>query len=161
MPAYDILKEKHILAVDDEPDVLEVVSDELDLCRVTTAKDFATASKLMEEGRFDLVILDIMGVRGFDLLDIATAKKMPAVMLTAHAMTPESLQEAVNRGAVSFLPKEELHRLSELTAEILELVGQGQTHWSRLAGRLGSRFRELWGEAWEEIKFPPDSKISW
>ncbi len=161
MPAHDILKEKHILAVDDEPDVLEVVSDELDLSQVTTAKDFATASKLLEEERFDLVILDIMGVRGFDLLDIATAKKMPAVMLTAHAMTPESLQEAVNRGAVSFLPKEELHRLSELTAEILELVGQGKTHWSKLGGRLGSRFRELWGEAWEEIKFPPDSKISW
>jgi DNA-binding NtrC family response regulator len=161
MPTYDILKEKHILVVDDEPDVLGVVSDELDLSHVTTAKDFATASKLMEEGRFDLVILDIMGVRGFDLLDIATAKKIPAVMLTAHAMTPESLQEAVNRGAVSFLPKEELHRLSELTAEILELVGQGQTHWSKLVGRLGSRFRELWGEAWEEIKFPPDSKISW
>lgn len=161
MPAHDILKGKRVLAVDDEADVLAAIREELHLCRVETAGDFSTASKLMEEQRFDLVILDIMGVRGFELLDAAVAKKLPAVMLTAHAMTPESLQEAVNRGAVSFLPKEELHRLSELTAEILEQVDQGKTHWSKLVGRLGPRFRELWGEAWEEIKFPPNSKISW
>ena len=67
-----------------------------------------------------------MGVNGFELLDLATANKTPAVMLTAHALTPESFQKSIDKGAVSFLPKDELARLNELVAEILGEVQEEQ-----------------------------------
>jgi len=161
MTEHDILAGKKILAVDDEEDVLEVIQEQLSTCELSTAHDYNGARELLETGMFDLAVLDIMGVRGFDLLDIATRKKIPAVILTAHSMTPESLQRAIDKGAVSFLPKDELFRLSELFAEILGEVQEGRTHWAKLESRLGHRFKKLWGEMWEEIKFPRDSKISW
>ena len=52
-----------------------------------------------------------MGVRGFDLLDQCGKKRLPAAMLTAHAISVESVNRALNLGAISFLPKEELVNL--------------------------------------------------
>ena len=157
----DLLKGKKILAVDDEEDVLAVISEQLPSAQVSTAKDFEEAKTQLQEGQFDLVILDIMGVRGFELLEIAGKLKIPAVMLTAHSMSPESLQKSVDLGAISFLPKEELAGLTELVEEILEGIGRGETHWPKLVQRLGPRFRQMWGQLWDEIQFPPDNKISW
>jgi len=151
---------KRILAVDDEEDVLVIIQEQLGECDVTAAIDYETAKKYLEEDAFDLVMLDIMGVQGFDLLDLARQKHTAAVILTAHSLTPESLQKAIDKGAYSFLPKEELSRLSELIEEILEDVERGETHWPRLIGRLSPRFREMWGQSWVEVRFPPDSKAS-
>ena len=78
--AASILSGKKILAVDDEPDVLRVIEMEIvDACPdcvFETAATFETAAKLLEDGAYDIVILDIMGVRGFDLLDIAVKKNL-------------------------------------------------------------------------------------
>lgn len=157
----EILVGKRILAVDDEEDVLAVIREELAEADLVTASDFETAAAYLNKERFDLVILDIMGVRGFDLLELSRVKKMPAVMLTAHAMSPEAFQASVRQGAVSYLPKEELTRLSELIQEILGEIQAGRTHWPRLVQRLGPRFKELWGEMWDKIEFPDDTRISW
>ena len=51
-----------------------------------------------------------MGVRGFDLLKIATELGYPTVMLTAHAFTPEALKQSIELGASAYLPKEQLAR---------------------------------------------------
>ena len=161
MSADDILKGKRILAVDDEPDVLDVIEEQLELSQLVKAGDFKAAETYLETQTFDLVILDIMGVKGFALLDLAKEKRVPAVMLTAHSMTPESLQKAVDKGAVSFLPKDELANLSELIAEILEDAEAGKTHWPKLSARMGSQFKELWGQLWDEIRFPENDRISW
>ena len=161
MAGLEIIDGKKILAVDDEKDVLEVIQEQLETAHLTTATDFKTAKEFLGNEHFDLVILDIMGVNGFELLDLATANKIPAVMLTAHALTPESFQKSIDRGAVSFLPKDELARLNELVAEILGEVQENRMHWPKLAERLGPKFKELWGELWNEIKFPPETKIPW
>jgi CheY-like chemotaxis protein len=161
MTEHDILAGKKILAVDDEEDVLEVIEEQLEGCDLTTAKDYARAKELLQTETYDLAVLDVMGVRGFDLLDIATQRKIPAVILTAHSMTPDSLQKAIDKRAVSFLPKDELARLADLIAEILGEVEKGRTHWKKLESRLGHRFRQMWGEMWEQIKFPRDPNISW
>ncbi|MDQ7782312.1 MAG: response regulator [Desulfomonilaceae bacterium] len=161
MTDRDILAGKKILAVDDEEDVLAVIEEQLESCILVKAKRYDTAKDLLEKESYDLAVLDIMGVRGFDLLDIATRKKIPAVMLTAHSVTPDSLQKAIDKGALSFLPKDELVRLAELIAEVLEEAEKGRTHWAKLKSRLGGRFEELWGEMWQEIKFPRDPNISW
>ena len=43
MSSKNILKDKVILVVDDEPDVLESVEEELDMCIVHKAPDYDTA----------------------------------------------------------------------------------------------------------------------
>jgi DNA-binding NtrC family response regulator len=148
----ELLENKKILVVDDEPDILETVVELLSSSEVITADNFDDACKLIEAGSFDLVILDIMGVNGFSLLELCVQNKLPAAMLTAHAVNAESLNKAVELGAVSFLPKEELHRLPELVAEILEGLEQGRTHWKKLFARLETFFKERLGISWEEEK---------
>ncbi len=151
-----ILKGKKILVVDDEVDVLDTVEEALASAQVVAVKSFEEATTLISTESFDLVILDIMGVNGFALLEACRAKKLPAAMFTAHAMNVESINLAVKLGAVSFLPKEELSRLPELVAEILEGLEKGQTHWAKLFKRLGPFFKQELDILWEEqeSKFP-------
>ena len=106
MKAESPLKGKTILVVDDEPDVLTTVAEILDMCRVDKASDFETGLQLILKNTYDVVILDIMGVNGFELLKNAVLRGFPSVMLTAHAVTPEALKKSIELGAVSFLPKE-------------------------------------------------------
>jgi DNA-binding NtrC family response regulator len=153
---YAILEGKRILVVDDEPDVLGTVRDELDQCIVITAGSFAEAQDLINRESFDLVILDIMGVRGFDLLDACRQRQLPAAMLTARAINVESLNKSIRGGALSFLPKEELGRLRELVAEILQDLSEGKRHWGRLFERLGPYFKEKLGVVWADLDKPPE-----
>ena len=65
---------KTILAVDDEPDVLQVLREEIEnasrSCRFDEASTYDEAVRKLQSGTYDVVILDIMGVRGFDLLEL-------------------------------------------------------------------------------------------
>ena len=112
------LKGKVVLVVDDEPDVLETVEDLLDMCEVHKAQDFDTALRLILSNTYDAVILDIMGVNGFELLKNSVARDFPTLMLTAHAMTTEALSKSMKIGAVSFLPKELMKDLEELLEDL-------------------------------------------
>ena len=84
-----ILNGKLILAVDDESDVLAVLEEEIlgaaPECKFEKATTYEEAANKLESQTYDLVILDIMGVRGFDLLDLAVRKNFRVAMLTAHA----------------------------------------------------------------------------
>jgi len=156
MGDYDILEGKRILVVDDEPDVLETVSDELNRCQVITAGNFSQALDLINRESFDLVLLDIMGVRGFELLEACRHRGLPAAMLTAKAVNVESLNRSIRGGALSFLPKEELGRLEELIAEILQELSEGRRHWTRLFARLGPYFKKKLGVVWADLENPPE-----
>ncbi len=142
--------------VDDEPDVLETVKEGLERCQVITAGEFSQALDLIDRESFDLVILDIMGVRGFELLEACRRRGLPAAMLTAKAINVESLNRSIKGGALSFLPKEELGRLDELVAEILQELSEGRRHWTRLFARLGPYFKEKLGVVWADLERPPD-----
>jgi len=100
-----------VLAVDDEKDILDTIEDVLDKAKVDRAEDYDSASQKLKDRKYDLAILDIMGVNGLDLLVEAVNKGIPTVMLTAHAMNPETLKASINKGALSYIPKEELTRL--------------------------------------------------
>ncbi len=154
MDVQSLLHGKKLLAVDDEADVLEIIKEEFPGSIVITAQEFDGAFKLINEDVFDLVILDIMGVNGFELLKACRARHLPAAMLTARAINVESINTAIREGAVSFLPKEELSRLPELVAEILSELEQGRTHWAKLFERFGSYFKDKLGVSWEDLEKP-------
>ena len=142
------LKDKVVLVVDDEPDVLETVAEELDMCLVHKAGDYDTALQYLLSYTYDIVILDIMGVRGFELLKNAVSRGFPTVMLTAHALSPESLKKSIKLGAVSFLPKE---KTSELTSFLEDVVlERGKPVWQKLFDRLGNYFNKRFGPDWKE-----------
>src|SRR4030042_5295460 len=103
MSSESPLKGKTVLVVDDEPDILDTVAEELDMCLVDKAVDYNTAVQYLASYTYDIVILDIMGVNGFDLLENSVDRGFPTVMLTAHALTPEALKKSIKLGAVTFL----------------------------------------------------------
>ena len=107
-----ILSGKRILAVDDEPDVLTLLDEEIQSacsdCQFDKARTYEEAVARMISLTYDVVILDLMGVRGFDLLELAVSRKFPVARLTAHALTPEALKRSFEMGARAYLPKEKL-----------------------------------------------------
>jgi DNA-binding response OmpR family regulator len=148
--AVSILKGKRILAVDDEEDILETIEDILDDVDLDTATDYEGASRKIRENRYDLAILDIMGVNGLKLLEEAVERGIPAVMLTAHAVNPETLMASIRKGAISYLPKETLSDLDELLEALLGAHEQGKPPWKLLFERLGAYFDERFGADWKE-----------
>lgn len=122
--AESLLNGKRILAVDDEPDVLEVLREELlDACPDCTfekATTYEDAYRMLRTNAYDVVILDIMGVRGFDLLDAAVDRNMKAVMLTAHALTPEALKRSYDKKARAYLPKDKLGEIVPFLEKMFE-----------------------------------------
>ena len=142
------LKDKVILTVDDEPDVLETVEEELDMCILHKAQDYDTALQYLLSYTYDVVILDIMGVNGFELLKTAVARGFPAVMLTAHAVTPEALKKSIKLGALSFLPKERITDLKEFLEDVV--LGAGKPLWIKFFDKLGAYFNKRFGPDWKE-----------
>jgi len=142
------LKDKFILVVDDEPDILETVEEELDMCLIRKATDYDTAMQYLASYTFDLVILDIMGVNGFELLKDAVSRSFPTVMLTAHALSPESLKKSIKLGAVSFLPKEKMPELRLFLEDVV--MGGGKPVWQKIFDKLGDYFNKRFGPDWKE-----------
>lgn len=151
MNSKEILKGKKILIVDDEADVLESLIELLDKCKIDTASNFEDAKKLLESQPYDLAILDIMGVNGFGLLEIANTKKIPALMLTAHALSEESLNKSAREGAAYFAPKDRMADIEIFVADVLEALEMKKSTWDkwfeRLAGFYDNRFH---GTQWRE-----------
>jgi DNA-binding response OmpR family regulator len=115
----DTIRGKYILIVDDEPDILESLEDVLEICQIAKASTFETAKEMLEAQQYDAAILDIMGVRGYDLLQIAIRRGIPAIMLTAHALTPEDFIKSLKTGAYAYVPKDELADITYYLADTL------------------------------------------
>ncbi|MCF8091860.1 MAG: response regulator [Desulfotignum sp.] len=144
------LKDKHILAVDDEPDIIETIQEILETATVDVAKDYETASEKIFNTRYDLAILDIMGVNGIKLLEQCVKRDIPAIMLTANAMNPKSLIESIKKGAVSYLSKEHLSDLDTLIDELMGAKSQGKPTWKLLFEKMGDHFDLRFGDNWKD-----------
>ncbi len=149
MSGNDILKGKNILVVDDERDILETLEEVLDGCEVDTAVDFESARDLLKNNNYDAVILDIMGVRGFDLLDIAVAGKTPALMLTAHGMTVDNLVGSIKLGAKSYIPKDKISEIDIYLREVLLAKEEGKDKSGNWFARLETFFDRRFGHGWK------------
>jgi DNA-binding NtrC family response regulator len=151
MARKDRLRNKKILIVDDEPDVLETLEDLLSMCKVSKAQTFEEARKLLETQDFDIAILDIMGVKGYELLDIAVRRETPAVMLTAHALRPESIVKSYKKGAAYFIPKEEMPRITAFLEDVLAARAKGKSTWLNWFEMLTDAYwQKKFGSDWKE-----------
>ncbi len=149
-PPTSILTGKKILVVDDEKDILETIEDILDDAEIDTAADFDTAASKIEHNTYDLAILDIMGVNGLELLDISVSKEIPTVMLTAHAVNPDSLMTSIRKGAMAYLPKETLSDLDTLLERLLSAHDRGEPPWKLVFEELDDYFNERFGPDWKK-----------
>lgn len=145
-----LLEGKKILIVDDEADVLETLEDLLTICDVTTATNFEDARDLIKTGSFELAILDIMGVDGYELLELANQHGVIAVMLTAHAVSPENVVRSFDGGAASYVPKEKMADITTFLSDIFEAKAEGKHPWWRWYGRLSGFCERTFGEKWED-----------
>ena len=146
-----LLDGKKILVVDDEPDIFRVLEELLSMCDVTTASSFNEAKDLLNSQDFDIAILDIMGVDGYGLLDIAKRKNIPCVMLTAHAFSPDNLVRSIKEGAASYIPKEEISTIADFLADVLRAKAGGKNTWDGWQEKLPTSFFEKrWGAAWQD-----------
>jgi len=149
-PSNSILAGKKILIVDDERDILETIEDILDESKIDTAADYETAALKIKNQSYDLAILDIMGVNGLELLDQTVAKEIPTVMLTAHAVNPDSLMTSIRKGAIAYLPKETLSDLDELLERLLLAHNRGEPSWKLVFEELADYFNERFGPDWKK-----------
>ena len=145
-----LLEGKKVLIVDDEHDVLATLEEFLPMCEVTTASTFQEAKELLEAGSFDLAILDIMGVDGYELLKIAKENKVLPVMLTAHAMTAEDTVKSYRDGAASYIPKEKMNGITTYLNDILEAQARGDSSWWRWLQRFGTFYEKKFGSGWKD-----------
>jgi DNA-binding NtrC family response regulator len=149
MAGEDMLKGKKILAVDDEIDILETLEEVLDQCDLDTASTYETAKELLETKTYDAAILDIMGVRGFDLLEIAIKRKIPALMLTAHGLNPDNLVGSIRLGAKSYIPKDKINDIELFLKEIFVAQDQGIEKSGNWFARLSDFFDRRFGHGWK------------
>ncbi len=147
-----ILTGKKILAVDDEPDVLTVLEEEIigacPDCKFDKANTYEKAAELIKSNFYDVVILDIMGVRGFDLLALSVSRNLRVAMLTAHALTPEALKRSFDMKARAYLPKEKLGEIIPFLEDVLKydyLPG-----WKRLFEKLKGFFDTKFESDWDK-----------
>jgi DNA-binding response OmpR family regulator len=151
MPDTSLIDGINVLVVDDEPDILGVVRELLDMCQVTTASTFQEAEALLKSEDFDIAILDIMGVDGYGLLEIANRRSIPAVMLTAHAFTPNDLVRTIKEGAYAYIPKEKISEIADYLIDALDARQKGKNPWNAWQERLpSSYFERRWGAAWKD-----------
>jgi DNA-binding NtrC family response regulator len=120
------------------------------MCQVSKASNFAEAEKLLQDQPFDIAVLDIMGVDGYKLLEIAKKKKIISVMLTAHALSVENTIKSYQEGAASYIPKDEMSRISTFLNDILEAKEKGESSWWRWVDRLGSYYEKKFGRDWKD-----------
>jgi DNA-binding response OmpR family regulator len=166
MDPAKLLKGKKILIVDDEPDVLELLIDLLEMCKIDTASSFEEGKKQLESETYDVAILDIMGVKGFELLKIANQNKIPSLMLTAHGLSEANLKKSAEEGAYYYAPKEKMDEIELFVADVLEASEKKKSPWAKWFDRLssfydskfhGPNWREQEQEFWEEkIKRQPE-----
>lgn len=153
MSEQTILEGKKLLIVDDEPDVVETLKDLLGMCVIDSATNFEDGKKLLSSNQYDIAILDIMGVNGYKLLEIAKQNTVPALMLTANALTAGDFAKSLSQGAIAYIPKEKMVDITVYLTDLLKSQ-EGTEPPHRWFSRLESFFDKIFGieQTYRQIK---------
>ncbi len=145
-----ILNGKRILAIDDEPDILTVLEEEIlegcPGCKFDKATTYHGAAEMLKSQDYDIVILDIMGVRGFDLLELAVSRGFRVAVLTANALNPEALKRSFEMKARAYLPKEKMGEIVPFLEDVLmyDYLPGWKRHYDKLKGYFDNKFEVDW-----------------
>ena len=143
--------QRRILVVDDEIDVLETLEELLeDTFTVDLASSFEAAVSFLKSQTYDVAILDIMGVSGYDLLEATHALGIPTLMLTAHALTPDNLKKSIEMGADAYIPKDKMVDICLYVEDVLmSRQDQRKTNFKWYL-KLGPFFDDIFGNGWKD-----------
>ena len=127
------MAEKHVLIVDDEPDIRELLEITLGRMNVTTtaAADYTTAVKMLSEGTFDLCLTDmhLPDGNGIDLVKLIAEEHpdLPVAMITAFGNMDTAIN-ALKAGAFDFVQKPvDLDQLRILVETALRVSSQSSS----------------------------------
>jgi response regulator RpfG family c-di-GMP phosphodiesterase len=133
MDTDKILRGKRVLIVDDEQDILDLLVQLLSACMVDAASSFEEAKRLLETENYDIAVL------------------IPALMLTAHALSEETLRKSAEDGASYYVPKDEIGKIDVFVGDVIEAREKKKNPWVRWYERLGSFFdKKFSGPNWRE-----------
>jgi DNA-binding SARP family transcriptional activator/DNA-binding response OmpR family regulator len=130
-PPVKEAKSGHILIVDDDPDISDLLSTTLQRLgyNVTATLQPQQAIDLLEKLKIDLIITDAMmpGVSGYDLVNTVRSynrwKNLPIIMLTSLNTSDDALQ-AFQVGVDDFVTKP--WNTLTLSSKINNLLGRGE-----------------------------------
>lgn len=122
---------KHILSVDDEQDIRELLQESLGLrgYRVSTAANPGEARKIARADRPDLIILDIQIEEsdGFVLIDEFRElyPDIPLMLLTGAVFGKGPVRQVIEKKVASYMDK--TAPLSRILDEVHRLIGGPET----------------------------------
>jgi len=149
MEKKSLVEGKRVLIVDDEPDVLDTLEELLSMGKVKKCTTFEEAKTLLETEKFDIAVLDIMGVDGYELLKLANRKKVLSVMLTAHALSPENTVKSFKEGAALYVPKDKIADIVTYLEDVIEAKDKGKSTWWRWIDRFAAYYDEKFEKDWQ------------
>jgi len=126
MVDQDKLAGKSVLLVDDKPDILEALKELLSMCMFKIASSFEPSKHLLKYNNFDIAVLDIMGVDGYNLLEIAIKRNIIAGILTAHALSHKDALLSYRAGASFYIPKDRMPDIEVVLIDVLGSIEQGR-----------------------------------
>ncbi|MBC7699444.1 sigma 54-interacting transcriptional regulator [Aquabacterium sp.] len=136
----------HVLLVDDDPDLLRLLSMRLTAAgyRVTAVESAEAALSQLAMERPQLVLSDVQlpGKDGLALFDAIRAKhpSLPVILLTAHGTIPDAV-EATSRGVYTYLTKPFDGKA------LLETIGQALALGSPTDHNQSASANESWRQA--------------
>lgn len=145
-------RRSRILIVDDDPDILELLSDRLQLMRfdVTCAKDGQEALSILRQDAPPLTLLDLQLPRlsGMEVLHAVRREAIESTVIVITALgTPQRAVEAMRAGAYDFIPKPlDPAHLEVVINKALERETLRQENW-RLHGVLEAEARPIIGQS--------------
>jgi len=129
-----LMSKKHILIVDDEPDLVELLSYNLkkEGFTVTSAVDGEEALLMLKKSTFSLILLDLMlpGIQGLELCRILRQNQktehIPIIMITAKGEETDKIL-GLETGADDYItkpfsPKELIARVNAVLRRASELI---------------------------------------
>jgi DNA-binding response OmpR family regulator len=151
MENQQTLNDKKVLIVDDELDTIESLEELLeDTYMVDSASSFEEAVSCLRNNTYDAAILDIMGVRGYDLLEATHTLGIPTLMLTAHALSPDNLKKSIEMGADAYIPKHKMVDISMYLEDVLISRQDKKKNNFKWYAKFIPLFDKLFGEGWKD-----------
>jgi len=116
---------KHILTIDDEPDIRDMLSDALRITgyRVTAVSSAAEAMHVVRTDRPDMVITDLQlpEADGFEIIEQVKAvyPDIPIILLTGVLFDPSALGGDIGRKVTCYIEK---------TVPLAQILGEVKKH---------------------------------